>query len=272
MATPFFAALADSPGLGTDLRTVARLWQAILTIDDDDLEDLVCSGPRPPSIAHASFHFIAELEARRKLLRNYSQNIDGLERRAGASEERVILFHGSFLTATCMRASCRASFCGSEIAVEVAAGTVPFCWKCVHGKKRSVLKPDIVFFGENVPKNVRDNLETDALRADLLLVLRTSLEVSPVARIPQYFQYQVSRILVNREIVTYDFDVELFDTCDSVVAELRKALNLRLASSKPLNAGIDSSRSLFSVALRFFSILIASAMSALRACIRNLRF
>ncbi|CDF39244.1 unnamed protein product [Chondrus crispus] len=328
MADPVFAALAASPGLRNDLRTVARLCQAILTIDDDDLEDLVCSRPRlelalsglvdvakliddarnivvltgagvsvscgipdfrskgglydavlerfgledpqaifdleefkmDPTLFYSfakdvmpsndlrpspTHRFIAELEARGKLLRNYSQNIDGLERRAGVSEERVILCHGSFLTATCMRASCRASICGSEIAVEVAAGTVPLCRKCVHGKKRSsskkkddsddddgmdacsmgVLKPDIVFFGENLPKRVRDNLETDALRADLVLVLGTSLQVSPVARIPQYFHDQVPRILVNRELVTYDFDVELLGNCDSVVAELRKALS-----------------------------------------------
>lgn len=328
MAEPVLAALAASEGLRHDLRTVARLCQAILSIDTDELDgfnglrprlelclsgfrdvakliadannivvltgagvsvscgipdfrskgglydavlerfgledpqaifdleefkmdptlfysfakDVMPSNDLRPSPTH---RFIAELEARGKLLRNYSQNIDGLERRAGVSKERVILCHGSFLTATCMRPSCRVKIAGSEIASEVAAGKVPLCRKCVPAKRLStsrkeddsdddddldacsmgVLKPDIVFFGENLPRRVRDNLETDALRADLVLVLGTSLQVSPVARIPQYFHDKVPRILVNRELVTYEFDVELLGNCDTVVAELRSALN-----------------------------------------------
>lgn len=205
-------------------------------------KDVMPSNDLRPSPTHC---FIAELERRGKLLRNYSQNIDGLERRAGVPKERVILCHGSFLTATCMRASCGAKIPGSEIAAEVAAGSVPICRKCItpgvaarsednensdddqemDASTMGVLKPDIVFFGENLPRNVSDNLENDVSRADLVLVLGTSLQVAPVARIPQYFRDDVPRILVNRELVSYDFDVELLGDCDVVVEELRKVLD-----------------------------------------------
>lgn len=46
-----------------------------------------------PSPCH---NFIAGLEARGKLLRNYTQNVDGLERKAGIS--RVIECHGSMVS------------------------------------------------------------------------------------------------------------------------------------------------------------------------------
>lgn len=196
-----------------------------------------------PSPTH---RFVAELERRGKLLRNYSQNIDGLEQRAGVSEDKVVLCHGSFLTATCMRKTCRAKVSGSEIAPQVAVGTVPTCRKCAssredreNGEKEGedekededmdaevmgVLKPDIVFFGESLPKSVADNLENDIERSDLLLVLGTSLKVAPIARIPQCFRESVPRILVNRELVNYGFDVELLGDCDLVVQELRNVL------------------------------------------------
>lgn len=190
-----------------------------------------------PSPTH---RFVAELERRGKLLCNYSQNIDGLERRAGVSEEKVVLCHGSFLTATCMRRTCRAKICGDEIAAEVAAGTVPTCRKCASAWESSaevddnmenvdveamgVLKPDIVFFGESLPKRVSANLEKHLEKADLLLVLGTSLQVAPIARIPKFFRDGVPRILVNRELVNYDFDIELLGDCDEVVRELRRVL------------------------------------------------
>lgn len=202
-------------------------------------KDVMPSKDLKPSPTHA---FVAELERRGKLLRNYSQNIDGLERRAGVSDDGLVLCHGSFLTATCMRPTCRVKIPGSEIVAEVAAGTVPLCRKCGnrpvtnHGndedddendldaQSMGVLKPDIVFFGENLPKKVGESLEKDLSKADLLLVLGTSLQVAPVAKIPHYFKEGVPRILVNRELVSYDFDVELLGNCDAVVAELRRIL------------------------------------------------
>lgn len=198
-------------------------------------KDIMPSESIKPSLTH---YFIAELDRRGKLLRNYSQNIDGLEHRAGITPGRVVLCHGSFLTATCMLASCRKQVCGSSISTDVKSGKVPMCQSCDEksGKKgaasddseddddgnewSSVLKPDIVFFGENLPKSVSDNLTKDAPVADLVLVLGTSLQVAPVSRIPQQFADSVPRLLVNRELVGYNFDVELLGNCDGVVAEL----------------------------------------------------
>src|SRR3546814_172361 len=63
-----------------------------------------------PTSAH---RFVRELEKLGKLLRMYSQNIDTLESKAEI--ERVVLCHGSFKTATCTNAECRAKVPGSLV-------------------------------------------------------------------------------------------------------------------------------------------------------------
>ena len=55
---------------------------------------------------------------------------------------------------------------------------IPTCDKC-----NSVVKPDIVFFGENLPKKFHDNAATDFHECDLLIVMGTSLTVQPFARL-----------------------------------------------------------------------------------------
>lgn len=55
---------------------------------------------------------------------------------------------------------------------DVMSGTVPRCPTC-----KGVVKPDIVFFGEELPRHFFKYL-TDFPLADLLIVMGTSLEVS----------------------------------------------------------------------------------------------
>lgn len=55
---------------------------------------------------------------------------------------------------------------------DVMSGTVPKCPTCT-----GVVKPDIVFFGEELPRHFFKYL-TDFPLADLLIVMGTSLEVS----------------------------------------------------------------------------------------------
>ena len=59
-----------------------------------------------------------------------------------------------------------------------------------------------------------------------MLVLGTSLKVSPVRNIPAMIPPGVPSILVNREVVGKPnrFDVELLGNCDAIVAELAARL------------------------------------------------
>ncbi|KAK6039123.1 transcriptional regulator, Sir2 family [Cooperia oncophora] len=104
-----------------------------------DFASEIFPGQFEPSISHK---FIRQLEVNNQLLRNYTQNIDTLEKQAKI--ERVVECHGSFSKATCLK--CFAKFDGDVIKDDVLAKRVPHCPKCMDG----IIKPDIVFFGEEL--------------------------------------------------------------------------------------------------------------------------
>uniref|UniRef100_A0A4W4DM33 Deacetylase sirtuin-type domain-containing protein n=1 Tax=Electrophorus electricus TaxID=8005 RepID=A0A4W4DM33_ELEEL len=118
-------------------------------------------GNYQPNLTH---YFIRLLHDKGQLLRMYTQNIDGLERMAGIPPKMLVEAHGTFATATCM--VCRRDYKGEEEKL--------FMPNCPHCK--GVIKPDIVFFGEELPQHFFLYL-TDFPMTDLLIVMGTSLEV-----------------------------------------------------------------------------------------------
>ena len=54
--------------------------------------------------------FIKKLSDRGLLLRHYTQNIDGLDRKVGIPEDRLIEAHGSFHRAHCISETCRKEY------------------------------------------------------------------------------------------------------------------------------------------------------------------
>ena len=90
-----------------------------------------------------SHHFIKHLSDKGILLRHYTQNIDGLERKAGVPEEHLIEAHGSFNKARCVSHRCRKEYTESWMREMIMKDVVPTCSDC-----NSLVKPDIVFFGE----------------------------------------------------------------------------------------------------------------------------
>jgi NAD-dependent histone deacetylase SIR2 len=92
------------------------------------------------------------------------------------------------------------------------------------------VKPDIVFFGEQLPESFFQNRHVPAM-ADLVIVMGTSLSVQPFASLPQFASEGVPRILFNKEAVG-DFgsrpdDVIVLGDCDSGVRKLADALEWR---------------------------------------------
>lgn len=139
-------------------------------------------------------HVLCRLLLDKQLLqRLYTQNIDGLERLAGIPAEKLVEAHGTFATATCT--VCRRKYSGDEIRPAVMSGSVPECPTCT-----GVIKPDIVFFGEELPPYFLKYL-TDFPLADLLIVMGTSLEVEPFASLAGAVLPTVPRLLVNRDAV-----------------------------------------------------------------------
>ena len=94
-----------------------------------------------------------------------------------------------------------------------------------------VIKPDIVFFGQNLPEDFYDALEKDCEVCDLVIVIGSSLRVSPVAEITQMIRNQdAPQILINREPLPHKrFNAELLGDCDGVLQELAQHLGWKLA-------------------------------------------
>jgi NAD-dependent deacetylase len=131
-------------------------------------------GAKQPNAAHAA---LVELERRGSLDAVVTQNIDMLHRKAGTEE--LIEVHGSIASSSCLS-------CGSTFELEVArsrvtesADGVPYC-DCGEP-----LKPDVVLFGEMLGEAAMERAFRLAAAADVLLCIGSSLEVYPVAGLPE---------------------------------------------------------------------------------------
>lgn len=170
-------------------------------------------GQFQPSPCH---RFISMLDKQGKLLRNYTQNIDTLEQVAGV--QRIIQCHGSFATASCL--VCKHKVDCEAIRADILNQVVPRCPRCPD-IPLAIMKPDIVFFGENLPEFFHRAMKQDKDEVDLLIVIGSSLKVRPVALIPSSIPHDVPQVLINREPLPHlNFDVELLGDCDGIINEL----------------------------------------------------
>ena len=117
---------------------------------------------------------------------------------------------------------------GKDIEEEIFSQKVPECKKCKEG----IMKPDIVFFGENLPKTFHDCFAADRNEVDLLIVMGSSLKVAPVANVMHKIPLRVPQILLNMESLRHmaNFDIHLLGYSDVVVEALRKSLEERRVS------------------------------------------
>ncbi|MGH3381697.1 MAG: NAD-dependent protein deacetylase [Actinoallomurus sp.] len=146
----------------------------------------------PPNAGHRA---VADLQSRGLVAGVITQNVDGLHQAAGARD--VVELHGSLDRVICLGCRrrtprtvldqrLRAANPGWQARVttinpdgdavladgEIAAFQVVDCADC-----GGLLKPDVVFFGENVPRARVDECYALTERAGMLLVLGSSLAV-----------------------------------------------------------------------------------------------
>jgi NAD-dependent SIR2 family protein deacetylase len=178
----------------------------------------------PPNAAHRAF---AAWEAAGTLCQLVTQNVDGLHQRAGS--RAVIDLHGRLDDVLCLGCGDRTSRAAVQEAMRAAnpvwsaradtapdgdadidasvieAFNAPRCERC-----GGQLKPDVVFFGENVPRDRYDRACESLAGADALLVAGSSLMV--------YSGYRFARLaheaglpiaLVNRGLTRADDLAEL---------------------------------------------------------------
>jgi len=179
-------------------------------------------GRYSPTAAH---RFIRLLEKKGILLRCFTQNIDSLETAAGVSVDKVVAAHGNFDGARVVG--------GGAVPIEevkFAAETGDEGWRKLNKKYGGLVKPNIVFFGEPLPRRFFELARHDFPNCDLLLIMGTSLVVQPFAGLVGHVNAGTPRLLINRdrvgENVGLDFtspsstDGFVSADCDETVREI----------------------------------------------------
>ena len=141
-----------------------------------------------PTFTHK---FLARLESDGKLDGIVTQNFDGLHEKAGS--KKVYQIHGTIRHAYCTR--CRRHYGYDAVNSRLEGADTP---KCDCG---GVIKPDIVFFGENV--KYLGECQHLCEKADLLFVLGSSLNVYPAALLPQMCSGKI--VVVNKGAVSTSY-------------------------------------------------------------------
>lgn len=177
-------------------------------------------GNYKPTLSHA---FIALLAKKGLLRLLFTQNIDCLEREAGVPGELIVEAHGSFATQRCI--DCKKEFPGDIMKKHVLSGEVPHCVD--KEGCNGLVKPDIVFFGEQLPTAFFHSLPVME-ETDLALIMGTSLSVHPFASLPERVETDCPRVLFNMERVgtlgTRPDDVLALGDCDANVCTLADEL------------------------------------------------
>jgi len=171
-------------------------------------------GRYQPNVVH---RVLANLETMGMLKALFTQNIDRLHTIAGSQD--VIELHGSANTNRCLK--CGAQYPFAEIVETASAGEVPHCPKC-----GGVIKPDIVFYGENLPERAMERADQEFRCCDLVLVLGTSLVVNPAAMLPSIALRRGAKVVIVNAQPTYldDYAEMRFDDLKEVFEYLDKAL------------------------------------------------
>lgn len=202
------AGLSTASGL-PDFRGPSGLWEeydpsqfSLASFEDDpekfwsiwtdliaDIQDI---DPKP----NAGHLALAALEQDSLLEAILTQNADGLEESAGAGSDSVVELHGNAMQTTCPACSHTESV---DTSVERFDGnSPPGCPEC-----STILKPDVVLFGEPLPGDALRRARLLAAGCDLLLVIGTSLTVEPAASIPGLVLDTGGSVVVNNQERTH---------------------------------------------------------------------
>jgi NAD-dependent deacetylase len=139
-----------------------RVWAMLVELD----HMLETARPNPGHLG------LARLEEREVLDGIVTQNIDDLHQKAGA--RRVVEFHGNGSRLRCL--GCDRVEPSSRVR---ELGMPPRCPGC-----SMILKPDVVFFGEAIPRVAMDGAMELLEGCQVMLAVGTSATVAPASMLP----------------------------------------------------------------------------------------
>ncbi|MDQ1570524.1 MAG: hypothetical protein QOF79_1198 [Actinomycetota bacterium] len=241
--------IPDYRGEGAPVRTPMTFQQFL---DDLDYRKRYWAGSQlgwrrfDTAIPNEGHRALAELELAGHVNGVITQNVDGLHLRAGS--QRVVDLHGTMDRVRCLRcgqlyarsaiakrivdlnpwiAEASATQLGPDGDVEIASVdefVIPECANC-----SGVLKPDIVFFGEFIPRE--KFIEASALvqKSDALIIAGSSLVVNSGIRLLDHAtRRHLPVVIINRGITKGDPRATL--KIDAGTTETLAALRNRLLS------------------------------------------
>lgn len=160
---------------------------------------------------HEGHYILAEFQDKGLINSIATQNVSGLHRIAGS--KKVYELHGNIQTVIC-------NHCGHKVDLVdfLDKNNCDFC-----GNR--TLRPNVVLFGEALPKSAWVLAESDIRKCDLLIIIGTSLEVYPVNQLPLFSKGKI--VLINNEDINtnYGFDLKLIGKAKEVLKELRNAFD-----------------------------------------------
>lgn len=200
----------------------------------------------PGNYRPSKFHILLKLlQDHGQLHRVYTQNIDTLERQVGIKEDKIIEAHGSFASNHCI--DCKKQFPMDYFKdnlqldkKDTKSSTIEDFQLTRCDKCKGLVKPNIVFFGEDLPSRFFQTWDDDLkllseTKKDeteyMVVVVGTSLAVYPFATLPIETPQKITRALINLETVgdfkenPRDNDLIFNGTSDEAAELLAKKLN-----------------------------------------------
>ena len=137
---------------------------------------------------NASHLALTQMQQQGKITAIITQNIDGLHQKANS--DTVLEIHGHLRTMSCIDCGYRDKS-DEFLTTFIQSGSPPICPRC-----GSVLKPDVILFGETLPHDVVVAAQEATLQSDLMLVVGSSLEVMPAADLPALAVRSGSKLII----------------------------------------------------------------------------
>ena len=145
-----------------------------------------------PTLTHK---FIAYMLYKNYAKYLFTQNIDGLEDKAKIPHDKIIFAHGTFSEAHCP--NCKIDIDIKKMNEYIEKGEILECEKC-----KGPCKPNVVFYGENLPKRFFEKMK-ECEDCDLVLIMGTSLLVQPFASIPDVMKRDTWKVAINKDKIGY---------------------------------------------------------------------
>ena len=138
----------------------------------------------PPLEPSEGFYALAELERRGQLQCSIANNVHNLPGRAGC--KKILNLHGTIYDNECPR-------CGRKYSMEYMRDSkrVPLCEDCMV-----TVRPKVLLFGEQVDNQMMTNAVGEIAKAEVLLLLGTSINSGLCDGYVQYFQGK-TMIIIN---------------------------------------------------------------------------